>query len=76
MISVYDPDDYEAVSHQHTCAFHRDNPGKSHPGCTCSGGYGTRRRTSEEVAAIKAARAASPCPTCGHVAAPKEEHDG
>ena len=52
----YDPDEFKAVGSQHTCSFHKANPGKPYAGCTCSASWGSVRRPPEEVAAIKAER--------------------
>ena len=40
-----------AVSTQHTCDFHKKNPGKQWAGCTCSGSFGVRDMTDEEIKA-------------------------
>jgi hypothetical protein len=33
----------------HTCGFHKRHPGHSFPGCTCSGSYSSRDKTSAEM---------------------------
>lgn len=54
MLILHDPDEWEAVSSQHTCVFHQMFPGEAFAGCTCSVGYGQRRRDPAEVSKIKA----------------------
>jgi hypothetical protein len=49
----HDPDEYEAISTSVVCEFHKNNPGKMTPICMCSGSWGLRRRSPEEVAQIK-----------------------
>ena len=49
MLVDYNPDDYKTVTTQHTCGFHKINPGKSWAGCTCSGSYGLVKKTTEEL---------------------------
>jgi hypothetical protein len=44
MLIEHNPDDYEVVSEQHTCPFHKKHPGKTYAGCTCSGSHGLRRK--------------------------------
>lgn len=50
MLIRHDPDAYVAVSEGHTCAFHREYPGRQWAGCTCGGGVGLRTATPEEKA--------------------------
>lgn len=43
MLVQHNPDDYESISTQHTCNYHKRNPkDRSWPGCTCSGSTGLR----------------------------------
>jgi hypothetical protein len=49
----YDPDEFEAVVTRRTCPFHQESPGEQFAGCTCVTGYEQRRRSREEIAAIK-----------------------
>jgi len=46
MLICYDPDEYENVSEYRTCSF----------GCCRSASYSSRRRSPEEILAIKAKR--------------------
>lgn len=50
----YDPDEYEPVTEHHVCAYHRLYPGAPYAGCTCWGSYSQRRRSDEEISAIRA----------------------
>lgn len=56
MLVHYDPDEHKTVTSSHTCGFHLVNPGKPYAGCTCSSSYSSVRRSSDEIAAIKAER--------------------
>ena len=54
MLIRYDPDEYQTVSQYHTCEFHKRYPGEPFAGCTCSGSLMSRRRTLDEIEAVKA----------------------
>jgi hypothetical protein len=56
MLIRYDPDESETVYESRTCHFHKMHPGETFAGCTCSFSIGSRRRSPEDVAAIKAER--------------------
>jgi len=47
MIKV-DPDNQTYFSKVHTCSFHLKHPGKSFPGCTCSGVFGIKEASPKE----------------------------
>lgn len=49
----YDPNDYVCESYHRTCRFHEEHPGENFAGCTCAGGYTSRRKTPEEREATK-----------------------
>lgn len=53
MIVDYNPNDYKVVSFQHTCDFHKRNPGKSWAGCTCAGSHGLVKKPAEELLAAQ-----------------------
>lgn len=48
MLIPYDPDKYVTTTHSTICGYHRDNPGKAWPGCTCSTSIGQRKATPNE----------------------------
>ncbi|MEZ0060954.1 hypothetical protein ABIF26_006497 [Bradyrhizobium elkanii] len=51
----YDEDEYETVSHSRPCTACGGDLGKCRGvGCNGSSGFGTRRRSPEEIAKIKA----------------------
>lgn len=56
MLIYHDPDEHETVITRHICPLHKANPGKTYAGCTCSSSIGSRRRSPDEVAAIKGKR--------------------
>lgn len=53
MMIYSDPDEYEVVVQRRVCPFHQLEPDSVHPGCTCSAGYSHKRRSPDEIAAIK-----------------------
>lgn len=52
----YDPDEYETVSDHRVCAYHKAHPGEAWAGCTCSFSIGSRKRSPEDYARIRAER--------------------
>lgn len=57
MLIHHDDADWEPVSSSSTCDFHKEHPGASYAGCTCSASFGLRRRDRAEADRIKAERA-------------------
>ena len=49
MLIEYNPDEWEIISEVHTCQFHKNNPGVSWAGCTCSASYSQRKKTELEM---------------------------
>jgi hypothetical protein len=51
-----DPDATVPVVEFRPCDYHKADPGRPHPGCTCSGSFGLRAATETERQANRRAR--------------------
>lgn len=56
MLIHHDPDEFKSVGTSKTCPFHKQFPGKTYAGCTCSSSFGLERRPPDEIRALKAKR--------------------